>query len=162
MRKLKRKRVYTKGLYNIIMEIIINTKQHAYHRQTNLPKWYAYARYDNNGINFSILDTGHGIPSTVKRNWAEKFSKLIRKLPLIRRSDSKLLKSVIDGEFRTKTQATYRGKGIPMITSYSTKNYIQDLTIVSNHGFVKLNNTETDLSSPMDGTLYSWRMKNGN
>lgn len=156
--KLNKKRVEIKELYNTIMEIIINTKQHAYNN-SDLPKWYAYARYDNAGIEFSILDTGSGIPSTVRKNWLEKINELIAKLPIIQTSDGKLLKSVIDGEFRTKTKEKYRGKGIPMIAEQNRNNYIKNLIIVSNNGYVVVGENEKDLRSPLKGTLYYWRIE---
>lgn len=159
MNKLGKGRLDFKNLYNIIMEIIINTKQHAYDRKSNLPKWYAYARYYNDGIDFSILDTGLGIPSTVRKNFTEKLNLLIVKLPIVKTSESKLLESVIDGEFRTKTKERYRGKGIPMVAEQCKNKYIENLTIVSNSGFVTIGHNTKDLTTPLKGTLYYWRIK---
>jgi len=159
MDKLEKDRTKLKDLYNIVMEIIINTKQHAYNDDSNLPKWYAYARYNSNGIDFSILDTGFGIPYTVRKNWLEKINELVAKLPLVKTSDSKLLKSVMDGEFRTKTEEKYRGKGIPMIARHNHENYIQNLSVISNRGFVRLGEKEADLKTPFRGTLYCWRVE---
>jgi len=164
MDKLKIDRIATMGLYEIIMEIIINTKQHAYYsKMTNLPKWYAYARYEpERGIFFSILDTGVGIPKTIRKNFREKINEFVVDLPLIRNSDSNLLKSVLDGKFRTKTKMEYRGKGIPMIVEHNRTNYIQNLTVVSNYGFAKVGDSNLILPKPLNGTLYSWEMSDDN
>jgi len=157
--KLEKKRTEFRILYNIIMEIIINTKQHAYNVNTELPKWYAYARYSNSGIDFSILDTGFGIPSTVRKDWFERLNELIANIPILKTSDSRLLKSVTDGEFRTKTKEKYRGKGIPMIAKQNDSNYINDLTIVSNRGYIMVGKDQKDLITPLRGTLYYWRIE---
>lgn len=165
MDKLNIDRNYTKGLFVIVMEIVSNTKHHAYSASASLPKWYAYAWYNKNRneISFAIMDTGLGIPNTIRKNWAEKVSELLRKLPLMKSQDSTLLRSVLNGDFRTQTKEKYRGKGIPEIQSYSTKKYITDLTIVSNTGYVSIdNNKEIEFTTPLCGTLFSWRMKNGN
>lgn len=165
MDKLNMDRNSTKGLFVIVMEIVSNTKHHAYSAIANLPKWYAYAWYNKNDseISFAIMDTGLGIPSTIRKNWAEKVSELIRKIPLLKSRDSALLRSVLKGDFRTQTQEKYRGKGIPEIQSYCTNKYIIDLTIVSNTGYVSIdNNKEIEFTTPLCGTLFSWRMKNGN
>lgn len=159
MNKFNKKRTDFKILYNIIMEIIINTKQHAYSGETNLPKWYVYARYSNDGIDFSILDTGYGIPSTVRKNFVDRLNQLIAKFPLVRTSESELIKSVMNGAFRTKTKEKYRGKGIPMITEQCNNEYINNLTLVSNKGFVITGENNRDLTTPLRGTLYYWRIE---
>lgn len=109
------------------------------------------------------MDTGLGIPKTIRKNWAEKMTELLKKLPLMKSKDSTLLRSVLNGDFRTQTKEKYRGKGIPEIQSYSTNKYITNLTIVSNTGYVSIdNNKEIEFKAPLYGTLFSWRMKNGN
>ncbi|MBM2834590.1 MAG: hypothetical protein HW406_1751 [Candidatus Brocadiaceae bacterium] len=161
MDKLNVDRNSTKGLFVIVMEIVSNTKHHAYSASANLPKWYAYAWYNKNSreISFAIMDTGLGIPNTIRKNWAEKMSELLR----MKSQDSALLKSVLKGDFRTQTKEKYRGKGIPEIQSYSANKYITDLTIVSNTGYVSIdNNKEIEFTTPLCGTLFSWRMNNGN
>ncbi len=160
MKKLGKSRENLRSLYNIIMEIIINTKQHAYDdNETKLPKWYVYARYNNNGVDFSILDTGSGIPATIKKDWIEKLNELIARFPLIKESDSKLIKSVMNGDFRTQTGDKFRGKGIPSVVDQGNKQYIKNLTVVSNSGFIALDKEEKDLKSRLEGTLYYWRIE---
>lgn len=165
MDKLNIDRNSTKGLFVIVMEIVSNTKHHAYSASENLPKWYAYAWYNKNysEISFAIMDTGLGIPNTIRKNWTEIVSELLRKLPLVKSQDSALLMSVLKGDFRTQTKEKYRGKGIPEIQSYSANKYITDLAVVSNTGYVSIdNNKEIEFTTPLYGTLFSWRMKNGN
>jgi hypothetical protein len=150
----------TKGLYDIIMEIIINTTQHAYRKRDNLSKWYAYAWFDSNNkeVHFSLLDTGIGIPSTIRKNILEKSG--IKKLfSNATEQDKFFLSSALKGEFRSETKEEYRGKGLPRIAHYRDSQYIDSLAIVSNYGYIGLEQEEVIFDTKFQGTLFSWRMK---
>jgi len=155
-------KVATRGLYDIVMEIILNTVQHAYDKRPDHQKWFAYARYEaeSESIRFTILDSGLGIPQTVRRSFVEHFQQLVKLFGIESPNlDSELIKSALAGEFRTKTQQAYRGKGIPRINSYETSGYIKALTIVSNQGYVSpAGSVSYALPYGFLGTLYSWRM----
>ena len=155
-------RLYTKKLYDMIAEIILNTRHHAYSTSNDISKWYAYAWYDkeDQSVRFTLLDTGDGIPTTVRKNWKEKLLQLSNRIGIGRSQDSDLIESVLNGDFRTQTQKPYRGRGIPMIQSYDDDGYTTELIIISNRGYVcKANDVKMELSVPLQGTLYAWRLK---
>ena len=61
-------------LYDVMIEMMSNTYRHAYNEKKSIlePVWYCFAEYDRNDtILFSFMDTGSGIPSTVKKNFFE-------------------------------------------------------------------------------------------
>lgn len=163
MLKLGLARNDTKGLYDIVMEIILNTIQHAYDRDKRHNKWYIYARFDplSQEIFFAILDTGHGIPTTVKTKFLETVQRLANALfPGSLLVDAKIIQSALNGEFRTQTGLGYRGKGIPRIAHYCNVKYISDLKIVSAQGYVSHEDNRLEaLPDGFIGTLYSWKMK---
>lgn len=149
-------RISVKFVYNIISEMMLNTFQHAYDRKENNNKtnnWMLYLEKTSDSFCFNFLDTGMGIVSTVKR----KFGDFIK-------NDCDILKSTINGEFRTNTNKGFRGKGIPKIRNYVRQGNLQELEIIANRAFCHIDNTKEEISSilldrPLKGTLYHWELK---
>lgn len=144
-------------LYNMMIELMSNTHKHAYNSGTILqPKWYCFAEYDkDDGLFFTFMDTGEGIPATVKKNFAEKLDVLNVK------DECKYVVSALEGEFRTSTNKLYRGKGLPKIREFCTKNKIQDVRIITNKADVSVAENDIkaqDLNTPLTGTLYYWKI----
>ena len=142
-------------LYNIMIELMSNTHKHAYKENSVLmPIWYCFAEYDGNEkISFTFMDTGSGIPSTVRKNFAEKvgFGGF--------KEENMYVISALKGEFRTATKQDYRGKGLPKIREYRANESIKDLHIVSNRADVEVRREDyhgSDLEEAMRGTLYYW------
>jgi len=151
----------TKGLYDLTTEIISNSTQHAFHENVGHLRWFAYANFNHeiNNIEFSLLDTGEGIPDNVKKSFFEEVQKFISNNLSITTIDHKLIESALNGDFRTGTQKTYRGKGMPQIKKYFDSGYIKNLTIISGYGYVSLFNKKSfALNSKFEGTLYNWTM----
>ena len=150
-------RVETKFLYVLINEMMLNTYQHAYKdssKQTN--NWYMYVENTENKIKFTFLDTGQGIPNTVRKKFMERVFK----------RESDIILSALNGEFRTQTGRKYRGKGLPKIKECVMNHNLDELFIISNKAFceLKYNNEfeikKDDLSSSLRGTIYYWELKN--
>lgn len=154
MQKLNVERKEIKALRGMILEIIENSGLHAYEEREKLPLWYAYARFEpeNKSITFSILDTGMGIPKTIRQNWFEK-------IPIIR-SESDLLLSALQGQNRTSTRLSHRGKGLPLIYEACLSGYVKSFVLMSNRGYININSVDesSDLSSKLKGTLFSWKV----
>ncbi len=148
--------VFTKFLYVLINEMMLNTYQHAYHKNGDtLSSWYVSVRTSENKIQFTFVDTGFGIPKTVRKKWTEK----------IFSTESSMVKSALNGEFRTQTGNTYRGKGLPKIRDCVDKSYINELYVISNKAFCKVNksNNEVNISEmeqtkSLMGTIYCWEI----
>lgn len=147
---------YTKALYNILMELMLNTTQHAYTRENvMLHQWYVFVERSQNKIKITFLDTGEGIPKTVSRKMQEKFKDICTI------NDSEYIYSALKNEGqRTSTKKHYRGKGLPKIYEYYEKGIIKNLSVISGKGMCIPKNGDSidiekvNLDNFMKGTLF--------
>lgn len=148
-------------LYVMLSELMTNTLEHAYNEdEKNKTKksWFVYVnKKDDCTASFTFLDTGHGIPNTIYKNNFEK----IQLLGI--NSDSKMLLSALNGDFRTQTGEVYRGKGIPKINEIVKSGKLKSFRLISGKGYVTFNNEEEnysnfDFKSELIGTLYYWEI----
>lgn len=142
-------------LYDTIIELMANSQKHAYNENELLVHcWYCFVKYDQvDTISFIFMDTGAGIPATIRKDFIER----IKLLNL--NKDASFVESVLNGDFRTATKQTYRGKGLPQIRKYCKQNKIQNLRIITNYADVQVTNNDyisTNLSQPIIGTVYCW------
>lgn len=146
----------TKKLYSMIVELMTNTIQHAYQCKSKVmdENWFVFAESDHDNISFVFLDTGEGIPATVRKTFVEKIEKIFVA------NDAKLIASALRGDFRTETKEGFRGKGLPQIYSDACDGKITDLVIISGKGKCTVNCEgkiiEETLSSNFVGTLFYW------
>ena len=146
----------SRDVYRMLVELMNNTRDHAYPEDREGLRWYMMAIYDTDKarMTVSFLDTGVGIPTTIKKNFSEKFRDMIG-TP----QHNILVRSALEGEFRTRTQEGYRGKGLPSIYKCFQEGSMQNLTIVSKRAFLNLTSgPECDLNVALRGSLYSWTM----
>lgn len=135
-----------------------NTHKHAYPEESEVlhTRWYCFAEYDKEEtVSFSFMDTGAGIPATVKKNFTEKIDILGIK------GEHKYVVSALDGEFRTATHEGHRGKGLPKIREFCTNKKIENLHILTNRADIVVfpnGYNSKDLHTPLCGTLYSWQI----
>ena len=145
-------------IYVMMIELMSNTHKHAYNDTEELlnSRWFCFVKYlDADRIAFSFLDTGLGIPTTIRKNFLEKINLLGIS------TDNDFLCSVLNGDFRTATKKEYRGKGIPKIREFSRNNKIQNLHIISNKADVLVLPNEYKreiILSKLRGTLYYWEI----
>lgn len=157
--------VHTRKLYKMLIELMTNVKQHAYNipHGTMIANWYVYVENCNSGIRFVLLDTGQGIPSTIRKN----FSEIVRDLFRNDKNDAVYIAASLQGQFRTETKLEYRGKGLPEIYHTCTipESHISDLSILSGKGFCKVNKDgHIDMeyvNNKFEGTLLSWIFNKG-
>ena len=146
-------------LYVMMIELMSNTKKHAYDINETIwdPHWYCFAEYDNKDtIAFTFMDTGEGIPATVQKNFPEKMDLLKLK------GDDKYVISALDGDFRTATKESFRGKGLPKLRSFCSDGKIRNMQIVTNRANVSVDKdsfSSTYISPALKGTLYYWEIK---
>ncbi|KAA3614468.1 MAG: ATP-binding protein [Planctomycetota bacterium] len=150
-------RILTKRIYEIILECLNNTKQHAYRGISNYRKWWVMAIHDQDRqeIHITFLDQGEGIPNTVKKRLMEKFSS----------SDEKILISTMKGEARSGTGERFRGKGLPTIRRRAREGIISNLLVISGEGLYTCTTKEersSKLPATLRGTLLHWTVKHGN
>lgn len=153
----------TKTTYKTIIELMNNTREHAYKKDASFPRWYIAAHHchEDNKVTLTFLDGGMGIPHTINTKFSEKIRAILSRstslLEELKISDSDLILSAMKGEFRTRTRQGYRGKGLPGIKDACDKGNISNLTVVSNRGFVNIDQGDKfDLDCTFRGTLFSW------
>lgn len=145
-------------LYNMIIELMSNTHRHAYPEGQGIlhSRWYCFAEYDReNIVSFSFMDTGAGIPATVRKKFYERIDFLQIK------GEHSYVVSALQGEFRTATGKSNRGKGLPKIREFCSTSKIKNLHILANRADVMVNKrgyTSSDITTSLCGTLYYWQI----
>lgn len=100
--------INTKRLYSMIIELMTNTCQHAYRREQTAKmksNWYLFAEREEKTVHFVFLDTGMGIPSTIRQSFIERGI-----INLTGKKDASFIASALRGENRTETRQSHRGK----------------------------------------------------
>jgi len=146
----------TKNLYTRIIELMTNTRQHAYKGKdasSMIRNWYIFAQDMSDCVHFVFLDTGAGIPKTVAKKFRERI------LELMLENDAMYLRSALLGDFRSETKQGHRGKGLPGIYEDVQKKNIKNLNVISGRGVCSAEEAEIvsiGLKTPFEGTLFSW------
>lgn len=150
----------TKRLYPMIIELMTNTCQHAYRSEkaSRMKRnWYIFAERKEDRVHFVFLDTGVGIPTTVR------YTLLERGKNIIKRNDAAYIASALRGENRTETKQSNRGKGLPGIYQDTKEGWIKDLSIISGRGKCDVLENgkirEQVLEYNFEGTMFSWNFK---
>ncbi|NCB47369.1 hypothetical protein EOM81_10185 [bacterium] len=151
----------TQEEYDALAEMVANSTEHAYKNKSDISsEWLAIAYYSErrSEIDIAFLDTGVGIPATVKQNYLDKI-KAISNFSL-KPSDSALLKSSFKGDFRTKTGEKWRGRGLKDISKYATNSWVSKMFSFSGQAFCNLKTLEvSEPSKKITGTVYIWSIK---
>lgn len=157
--------IATKRLYPMLIELMANVTQHAYRDKSGkmLPKWYIYVENRDEDIVFVFLDTGAGIPNTIRKNWAERILKLFGG----DRDDATYIEASLKGEFRTETKQDHRGKGLPEIYNAvkNKKNRMYELFIISGSGKCRISHDniieKEYINGSFDGSMFVWNFRKG-
>ena len=152
-------RTDTKLLYVLINEMMLNSYQHAYtdkRKQKN--SWYLFVQSEGQKIKFTFLDSGLGIPNTVKKKLTDLFYV---------KSDADIVFSALDGEFRTQTKQKFRGKGLPKIKDCLKSHSFENMQIITNAAYCRIQydhdryiTQKKDLNVPVLGTIFCWELNN--
>ena len=153
-------RIETMPIYEIIIEMMKNTFNHAYIKENKERRssWYVFAEETHNYIKFAFLDTGLGIPRTLRKKIKEA---------IFKPQDCELLESALTGdEGRSRTKLRNRGNGLPQIFENCQKEIFLDMHIVSGKAYCVITPENKivrlfDIEKRMNGTLYSWKIKKG-
>lgn len=156
---------FTKALYEILIELMDNTTQHAYAEKEDLTvsQWYLFVENKDTTIQFIFLDTGKGIPATINKKLIVE-SKLVS--TLLKKNDSDFILSTLNGEFRSKTKQSNRGKGLPWIYNHAKNNNISNFMIFSRNGCCSVQENIPvkciDYKNQIFGTLLCWELNKNN
>lgn len=125
--KLGVTRTKMRVLYATLIELMSNTAKHAYQDNNTrmIAQWYLHALYDDDKISVSFMDTGEGIPNTLKKKIIER----VFQLP-----DSQLIELSLTERGRSETGLPNRGRGLPNLFQHVKKNEINDFYVLSGSG----------------------------
>lgn len=150
-------RIETSFIYVLIHEMMLNTKNHAYITKSKtqiLNRWYCFVELLKNKVKFTFLDTGAGIPNTIK-------SKLLDPIT----TETNMVLSALNGRARTRMDATNRGKGLPKIKNILEEGKIRKINIISNKAYCilcnnndKINILRKEQKISIKGTIFYWEL----
>lgn len=152
-------RVHTRFLYKMMAEMMYNTHEHAYETKSAfLKNWYIYVELSDKCIKTTFLDTGLGIPSTMRVKLSEK---------ILNSPQNELILAALNGENlnRSRTKLPYRNNGLPTIKKYAENKNIYNLHIISNRAVCKINDASGNMTletydqrTSIMGTIYYWEV----
>jgi len=137
--------------YRVLIESMANTRNHAASDQQQRQKWWAtvYADTGRKTVCFSFLDAGVGIFRSVQ---IKGFRRMARDLRI--KDDTGILEDILKGKVGSRTDLTYRGKGLPAIYAHEQAKRIKSLVIVANDVHANVSKDEyTLLDNAFSGTL---------
>ncbi len=149
------------AVYRTLIEVMGNTKQHAA-RGEDEEQWWAMVHTDpkTRRAEFAFYDAGVGIIGSFRMRWRAAFE-----LAGLAPSQQEILEDLLRGEFKSRTNLPYRGKGLPAIAKALSRNQIENLKILSNRVVADVTvGKVNELSSEFRGTLVYWEVgpKNDN
>lgn len=146
----------SKKLYASLIEMMGNVRQHAY--TSALGHWLVACEFKKGFLDFVLFDKGVGIPSTVQKKFVKDTINQITK-----KKESYILKSALEGSFRTQTKELNRGKGLPQILEFLKSDKIEHARLISGFGYCEIDQNgvkiNVDLRNKLHGTLFSWKIK---
>lgn len=151
----------TKQLYSVIIEVMNNTYAHARNsRIFGENRWFVFFKEYDDYVQYIFLDTGAGIPNTVRKNFKELVKNIFNKSNSL---DSFLLESALKGEFRSKTKERTRGKGLPNILYSCYDKHINDVEIFTCKTYCSIDSKrrmiiKEDKKHLLNGTLFTWKV----
>lgn len=148
-------------LYEILVECMQNTNNHASPNEDEKLKWwmFVYNCEETKTAKYSFLDLGVGIfESIIVKNYITKAAKKIGALP-----NTHFVKDLLNGNIQSRIDKDneIRGKGIPQIVAHSSFDEFAKFQIITNDVKIDLKNkTHEKLKNNFSGTFYYWEIKN--
>jgi hypothetical protein len=150
------------AVYRTLIEVMGNTKQHAGLGRSE-EQWWAMVHTDPDArrAEFAFYDNGVGIVGSFRTRWQNFLAQLVGAAP----SQEDILENLLKGEFPSRTNLPFRGKGLPAIAKALARRQIENLTIITNRVVADVSRgTVAGLTSEFQGTLIYWEVgkKNDN
>ena len=144
-------------LYDILIEIMQNTNNHAGGDIRGKYDWWLHVYNDPNTMTskYTFLDLGNGIFESLPVKSFKR--KLGQTLGLAHNVD--LVKPLFNGEIKSRTDKPERGKGIPQVYQSSQHKAFSSFHLISNNVKVDVKSMETTrLNTNFKGTLFYWEL----
>lgn len=141
-------------LYEILIECMANTKNHAYKADEPKYDWWLFVyKKPNNVTAVTFLDLGIGIFRSYPVLHHVRFKKGLS-------SNAKIINDLYSGKIKSRTKSTQRGKGIPHIYNHSQNSNFSKFYLITNDVFSNMKTGEKfELKQELNGTLYYWELE---
>jgi len=145
-------------LYNILIEIMQNTNNHAGSTRGKYDWWlHVYNHPESAKTSYTFLDLGVGIfDSLPVQSFKRDFLELLGL-----KSNLDLVPKLFAGEIKSRTARPERGKGIPQVYECSQHKFFEKFILISNDIYANLKTNENRLiKNQFNGTLFYWELNN--
>lgn len=150
-------------LYEILIECMSNTHNHASLKQQGECRWwlYVYNNPETQSTSYTFIDLGVGIFKSAHIDGYVK--KILRKTGIT--SNLELVDDLLEGKIHSRIEKDrdIRGRGIPQIVNHSKNPFFREFYIITNN--VKINLTNGDsvlLEENFSGTFLHWELTQNN
>lgn len=150
----------TDAVYDILIECMQNTNNHASLHKYGNCNWWLYVHNDPKEkiTRYSFVDLGVGIfRSLVANGLVKKFFKTVDLLPNI-----KLVDDLLNGRIQSRIEEDneIRGKGIPQIVGYAKTAEFRKFYIIANDVKINVKTGEKEqLKNNLAGTFLYWELQ---
>jgi anti-sigma regulatory factor (Ser/Thr protein kinase) len=112
-------------LQGMLIELMTNSVNHAYINNNKQKSWYISTRHEieENKVEFCFVDNGDGIINTINVRLGEK----------LYTSNEEIIKKAFDGEYRSRTKLSNRGRGLIVIKNNHNKMTVKSLKVITNN-----------------------------
>lgn len=118
-------------IQRVMIELMSNVYHHAYEKNNFMAKkWYMYAEHNDNYVRCIFVDTGLGIAKTARKSFGEKLKAFFH----VELDDSKIIKSIFNGDFRTATNEKFRGNGLSSVRENVRADIFERFEVISGRG----------------------------
>lgn len=140
-------------LYEVIIEMMANTNNHASPDGTERHDWWlnVYKYQTEKRTSYSFVDLGVGVFKSLNQNPIFNF--------LLGVKNDEKLRKIFDGKVVSRTRKMERGKGMPLIYGNSKEVEFSKFVFISNNVWYNLKTGDSIiLSVPLSGTFYFWEL----
>jgi len=147
------------GLYEILIECMSNTHNHASLNRKDKCKWWIYTHPDDHKVTcYSFLDLGVGIFESMRTKGF--FTKVLKTVGIYKNID--FVTDLLDGKIQSRMEKDrkIRGKGIPEIVKHSKNDLFRTFILITNDVKIDLKTGECQqLGHNFSGTFFYWEIK---
>jgi len=151
----------TDPVYDILIECMQNTNNHASLNNYGNCNWWLYVYNDPNEkiTKYSFVDLGVGIFSSLVANGL--LNKVLKKFNYLKNIE--MVDDLLSGKIQSRIDEDneIRGKGIPQIVDYAKTDYFKRFFIIANDVKIDVKTGEKwQLDFSMKGTFLYWELQN--